>query len=67
LRYLRLAPVAMAATMLNAAVETSGLSFLALYAISLGWSEPRATYLLSAMMVGAIVLQLPIGWLYQPP
>jgi MFS family permease len=62
-RYLRLAPVAMAATMLNAAVETSGLSFLALYAMSLGWSEPRATYLLSAMMVGAIVLQLPIGWL----
>lgn len=63
LRYLRLAPVAMAATMLNAAIETSGLSFLALYAMSLGWSEPRATHLLSAMMVGAIVLQLPIGWL----
>jgi MFS family permease len=62
-RYLRLAPVAMAATMLNAAVETAGLSFLALYAIGNGWPEARATNLVSAMMVGAILLQLPIGWL----
>lgn len=62
-RYLRLAPVAMAATMLNAAVETSGLSFLALYAMSLGWPEHVATNLISALMVGAIALQLPIGWL----
>jgi MFS family permease len=60
---LRLAPVAMAATALNAAVETAGLSFLALYATSLGWGELRATGLVSVMMVGAIVLQLPVGWL----
>lgn len=63
LRTLRLAPVAMAATALNAAVETAGLSFLALYATSLGWAEVRATSLVSIMMAGAIVLQLPVGWL----
>jgi MFS family permease len=63
LRYLRLAPVAMAATMLNAAVETAGLSFLALYAMGNGWPGAEATNLVSAMMVGAILLQLPIGWL----
>ena len=63
LRVVRLAPVAMAATALNAAVETAGLSFLALYATNLGWGETRATSLVSVMMIGAIVLQLPVGWL----
>ena len=60
---MRLAPIAMAATALNAAVETAGLSFLALYAMATGWTEAQATQLMSCMMVGAIVLQLPIGWL----
>ena len=63
LRFLHLAPVAIAATMLNAALETSGLSFLAIYAMQLGWPETEATQLMTVMMVGAIVLQLPIGWL----
>ncbi|MDQ0505086.1 MFS transporter [Xanthobacter agilis] len=61
--YLRLAPLALTATALNAAVETAGLSFLALYAIGLGWGVEDATRLMSVMMIGAIVLQLPIGWL----
>jgi MFS family permease len=59
----RLAPLAMATTVLNAAVETAGLSFLALYAMDAGWEEAAATRLISAMMIGAILLQLPIGWL----
>jgi MFS family permease len=53
----------MAATALNAAIETAGLSFLALYAMATGWQETQATQLMSCMMIGAIVLQLPIGWL----
>ncbi|MFG1419040.1 MFS transporter [Xanthobacter sp. V0B-10] len=61
--YLRLAPLALGATALNAAIETAGLSFLALYAMGLGWGEMEATRLMSVMMVGAILLQLPIGWL----
>ncbi|WP_398468069.1 MFS transporter [Tardiphaga sp.] len=63
LGFIALAPIAMAATVLHAAVESSGLSFLALYAQSLGWKEGDATQLMSCMMIGAIVLQLPIGWL----
>lgn len=63
MRYMRLAPIAMAATALNAAVETAGLTFLTLYAMSLGWPETEATQLMACMMFGAIVLQLPIGWL----
>ena len=61
--YMRLAPLALAATALNAAVETSGLTFLPLYALDLGWEESQATQLMTWMMVGAIILQLPIGWL----
>ncbi|WP_029014410.1 MFS transporter [Niveispirillum irakense] len=63
LYFIRLAPVAMGAVMLNAAIETAGLSFLAIYATQLGWMEAEATQLMSVMMVGAILLQLPIGWL----
>ena len=62
-QYLRLAPVAMATTVLNAGVETAGLSFIALYAGSQGWSEAEAMRLVTALMVGAIALQLPIGML----
>jgi MFS family permease len=63
LRFLALAPVAIAATTLNAAIETAGLSFLAIYAVNLGWGETEATQLMSCMMFGAIALQLPIGWI----
>ena len=61
--YMRLAPLALVAAALNAAIETAGLTFLPLYAITLGWQELQATQLMSFMMLGAIALQFPIGWL----
>jgi predicted MFS family arabinose efflux permease len=63
LKYFRLAPIAVATTVLNAAIETAGLSFIALYATGMGWSEDQAMRLISTLMLGAIILQLPIGWL----
>jgi MFS family permease len=63
LKYFKMAPIAIATTVLNAAVETAGLSFIALYAAGMGWSEEGAMRLISTLMLGAIVLQLPIGWL----
>ncbi|MCB8882440.1 MFS transporter [Acidisoma cellulosilytica] len=63
LRYLALAPVALFATFVNAALETAGMSFLPIYAMHLGWAEEAATLLLSVLLVGAIALQLPIGLL----
>lgn len=63
LRYLKLAPIAIATTVLNAGVETAGLSFIALYATGMGWGEQRAMQLISTLMLGAILLQIPIGWL----
>ncbi|MGV6872382.1 MFS transporter [Pseudochelatococcus sp. B33] len=58
-----LAPIAMSTTTLNAAVETAGLSFLPIYAMRLGWDEQSGTHFITTLMLGAIVLQLPIGWL----
>jgi MFS family permease len=63
LRYLWLAPVAIAADGLNAGIETAGLSLLPLYAIGEGWTEAEAIRLISCLMFGAVLLQLPIGWL----
>jgi MFS family permease len=63
LHYLALAPVALLATLVNAALETAGMSFLPLYAMRVGWGEQSATLLLSVLLLGAIVMQLPIGWL----
>jgi MFS family permease len=61
--YLRLAPLAIATTVLNAAVECAGLSFMPIYAQERGWTEQEGLQLISTLMVGAIALQLPIGWL----
>ncbi len=61
--YLKLVPVAVAAAALNAGLETAGLSLLPVYAVNLGWPEKSATILLTILLTGSIVLQLPIGWL----
>ncbi|HEY8613835.1 MAG TPA: MFS transporter [Roseomonas sp.] len=63
LRFMRLTPIAMSTTALNAGVETAGLSFLTLYAVRLGWEDQAGTQLITTLMLGAILLQLPIGWL----
>ena len=63
LAWLRLIPLALAATVLNAALECAGMNLLPLYAISLGWREKDATSLIAILLLGAIVLQLPVGWL----
>ncbi|WP_273908533.1 MFS transporter [Enterobacter bugandensis] len=60
---LKLATLPMIATVLNAAVEMLGMNFLSLYATRLGWSESASSLLISVLMFGAIILQLPIGWL----
>ena len=61
--YVAMAPVAVAASALNAAIESAGLAFLPLYAINLGWNESQGTLLLTVLLVGAILLQIPVGWL----
>lgn len=62
LMYLSLAPIAIAATVLNAGLESAGLNLLSVYAMNLGWDEQSATSLISVLLIGAILLKLPIGW-----
>lgn len=62
-RYVSLAPIAIGITLLMAMLEAAGSSFLTLYAIRNGWTEQAATLLLSAMLLGAIIFQFPLGWL----
>jgi MFS family permease len=62
-QYLKLVPVAVASSALNAALEAAGLSLLPIYAVRLGWPEHSATLLLTVLLFGSILLQLPIGWL----
>ncbi|HEX6996587.1 MAG TPA: MFS transporter [Gammaproteobacteria bacterium] len=59
----RVAPVALAAAALNGALETAGLTFMPIYAMRLGWTAAGANALIATLMIGAIALQLPIGWL----
>lgn len=61
--YLRTATLALVATALNGAVEAAGMNLLVLYAMNLGWPEQQATWLLSMLLLGAIILQVPIGWI----
>lgn len=61
--WLSVMPLALAATLLNAALETAGMNLLAVYAMNLGWPEAEATSLIAILLFGAIVLQLPVGWL----
>jgi MFS family permease len=63
LKSIEMALIPIIATVLNAAVEVMGMNFLSIYAINMGWGEDDATLLISVLMFGAILLQLPVGWL----
>ena len=55
LDHFRLAPLAVAAAGLNAAIEAASLALLPLCARAFGWTEVRGTSLLSVLLVGAIL------------
>ena len=61
--YFLLAPLAMSLFALFAVAEGIVLTFLPLYGISLGLTEPQGLYLITLMGIGGMVGQLPIGWL----
>jgi len=63
LHYMRLAPVPMLLCALYSLSEGIGLTFLPLYGLASGLSEPRSLYLITLLGIGGIVGQLPVGWL----
>ncbi|NKN36770.1 MFS transporter [Agrobacterium sp. a22-2] len=63
LRYIFLVPTATAAVFVFGAVEAGGLSLFPIYATRTGFTESQAALLLTAMGVGNMVFQIPLGML----
>ena len=61
--FLLLAPVALLANFIAAAADSALITFLPLYSLDLGLAEQLGLYLLTAMGLGGIASQVPIGWL----
>ena len=57
------APIAMVGVLAFGAVESGGLSFLPLWGLAAGLDETRAAWLLTAVGLGNVVLQIPVGLL----
>lgn len=57
------APVLLAAVFFFAVFDAATLSLLPVYGVRLGFDVTTAANMLTALIVGNVVLQLPIGWL----
>jgi MFS family permease len=62
-RFLILAPVAMFACLVFAAVEGVLVSFLPIYGMHVGLSQEISISLVTVMALGGMAVQLPVGWL----
>jgi MFS family permease len=62
-RYLWAVPSATCAVFVFGAVESGGLALFPLYGLSIGFSEGGAARLLSAIGLGSVALQIPLGLL----
>ncbi|HXH04172.1 MAG TPA: MFS transporter [Candidatus Competibacteraceae bacterium] len=61
--FVRLAPVLCAAVMLFAYWDGMTLAMLPLFGLDYGYAPAEAALMVTALIAGNIVLQLPIGWL----
>lgn len=61
LRYIWLAPTATAAVFVFGAVETGGFALFPVYGARIGYSEADAAMLLTAVGLGNVLLQIPLG------
>lgn len=63
LKYVVLVPMATAAVLVFGAVETGGFALFPVYGVRIGYSEAEAALLLSAVGLGNVLLQIPLGML----
>lgn len=61
--FARLAPVLIAAVGMFAIIDAANLGLLPVYGVKKGLSQETAALMLTAFIVGNIVLQFPIGWI----
>lgn len=60
-RYIWLVPMATAAVLVYGAVETGGFALFPVYGGRIGYSEAEAALLLTAVGLGNVLLQIPLG------
>ncbi|WP_108659143.1 MFS transporter [Acuticoccus kandeliae] len=63
LRFVLLAPLPLFAALVFGAVESGGTAILPLYGVAIGLSGEHAVILVSAIAVGNVLSQIPIGYL----
>lgn len=61
--YLRLAPTLMMGGLMYGLVESSVFTFLPIYGLGFGFDQETVVTMLTVLIVGAVVAQLPLGWL----
>ncbi len=63
LTFLAASPLAMLAAFVFGSVESGGTALTPVYGLALGYTQQQAAILVSAVAVGNIISQIPIGWL----
>lgn len=63
LGFFAVAPTLCAAVMLSAFKDAAGMPLIPVYAVRMGVDQDAAALMLSVIGVGALALQIPIGWL----
>jgi MFS family permease len=63
LGFARAAPILIAAVGMFAIIDAANLGLLPVYGVKKGLSQETAALMLTAFIVGNIVLQFPIGWI----
>ncbi len=61
--FARLAPILIAAVGMFAVIDAANLGLLPVYGVKKGLSQATASLMLTAFIVGNVILQFPIGWL----
>jgi MFS family permease len=61
--FLRIAPTLMIAGLMFGFVDSAALSFLPIFGLGYGFDESTVVTMLTVVVVGTMITQLPIGWL----
>ena len=61
--FLRIAPTLMIAAVMYGFVESTVLSFLPIFGLGYGFDQSTVVTMVTVVMVGSVISQLPIGWL----
>ena len=63
LYFLLIAPTLMIAGMMYGFVDSAALSFLPIYGLGFGYDQSTVVTMVTVIIIGSVVAQLPVGWL----